>query len=86
MSSPSGMVYVQNDFSEPMSAQYNFSNQFDLSHPDQAMASYQRIMHEHTKQQFEIATASSRRRNSPPQHSINFRPQSSHGSVQSTAS
>ncbi|OCK97157.1 uncharacterized protein K441DRAFT_548209 [Cenococcum geophilum 1.58] len=61
MSQPSG-VYIYGDFSQPMSAQHNFSNQFDLENSHQAMSVYARIMHEHTKQQLNIATSSARRR------------------------
>jgi hypothetical protein len=55
-------VYVSGDFSEPMSAQHNFANNFDLDNPDAAMSAYQRIMHEHTKRQLSTATDSARRR------------------------
>ncbi|EMC93776.1 hypothetical protein BAUCODRAFT_58696, partial [Baudoinia panamericana UAMH 10762] len=49
-------------YSEQMEAQDHFAQTFDLSRPEQAMSSYQRLMHQHTKQQFEMATSSSRRR------------------------
>jgi hypothetical protein len=55
-------VYVTDDFSEPMSAQHNFANNFDLENPDAAMTAYQKIMHEHTKRQLNTATDSARRR------------------------
>ncbi|KAI8933155.1 hypothetical protein NX059_009796 [Plenodomus lindquistii] len=55
-------VYVSDGFSEPMTAQHNFANSFDLNDPEQAMNSYQRIMHEHTKRQLTTATDSARRR------------------------
>ncbi|KAL1799104.1 hypothetical protein ACET3X_003141 [Alternaria dauci] len=56
-------VYVAADgFSEPMSAQHNFANNFDLNDPERAMSEYQRIMHEHTKRQLSTATDSARRR------------------------
>lgn len=55
-------VYVSDEFSEPMSAQHNFANNFDLNDPEQAMNAYQRIMHEHTKRQLTTATDSARRR------------------------
>ena len=55
-------VYVSGDFSEPMSAQHNFANNFDLDNPEEATAAYQRIMHEHTKRQLSTATDSARRR------------------------
>ena len=36
-------VYVSGDgFSEPMSAQHNFANNFDLDNPERAMTDYQR--------------------------------------------
>jgi len=37
-------VYVSDTFSEPMSAQHNFANHFDLNNPDQAMSAYQRYV------------------------------------------
>jgi hypothetical protein len=37
-------VYVSDDFSEPMSAQHNFANNFDLEDPDRAMSEYQRYV------------------------------------------
>ncbi|KAH7135265.1 hypothetical protein B0J11DRAFT_575863 [Dendryphion nanum] len=55
-------VYVSGDFSEPMHAQHNFANQYDLDQPEQAVSSYARIMHEHTKRQLQTATQSARRR------------------------
>jgi hypothetical protein len=55
-------VYISEGFSEPMSAQHNFANNFDLDNPEDATAAYQRIMHEHTKRQLSIATDSARRR------------------------
>ncbi|EOA84186.1 uncharacterized protein SETTUDRAFT_139052 [Exserohilum turcica Et28A] len=68
-------VYVSQGFSEPMSAQHNFANNFDLNDPERAMSDYQRIMHEHTKRQLTTATDSARRRSG-----------SSGDSVSSTAS
>jgi hypothetical protein len=55
-------VYVQGDFSEPMNAQHNFVNNFNLDDPESAMSAYQKIMHEHTKRQLSTATDSARRR------------------------
>lgn len=55
-------VYVSEGFSEPLGAQHNFANNFDLDNPDAAMSAYQRIMHEHTKRQLSTATDSARRR------------------------
>jgi hypothetical protein len=38
-------VFVSGDgFSEPMSAQHNFANNFDLNDPDRAMSDYQRYV------------------------------------------
>ncbi|KAH5155726.1 hypothetical protein HBH69_103480 [Parastagonospora nodorum] len=59
---PTYHLYVSDGFSEPMSAQHNFANNFDLDNPDAAMSAYQRIMHEHTKRQLSTATDSARRR------------------------
>jgi hypothetical protein len=43
-------VYVSDDFSEPMGAQHNFANNFDLENPDRAMSDYQRyaVTHSHS--------------------------------------
>jgi hypothetical protein len=37
-------VYVSDDFSEPMSAQHNFANSYDLDNPDAAMSAYQKYV------------------------------------------
>ncbi|KAI5365218.1 hypothetical protein Slin15195_G047550 [Septoria linicola] len=58
----SSSQYQVNGFVDPSHAEDHFAQQFDLSNPDNARCSYQRLMHQHTKQQFEMATASSRRR------------------------
>ena len=55
-------VYISDHYSEPMTAQHNFANTFDMSKPEQAVSSYARIMHEHTKRQLNSATNSARRR------------------------
>ncbi|KAF2113549.1 hypothetical protein BDV96DRAFT_523077 [Lophiotrema nucula] len=75
-------VFVSGEFSEPMSAQHNFTNQFDLDNPDQAMSVYARIMHEHTKRQLSTATDSARRRSS----TASLDASRSHTSVSSTSS
>lgn len=49
---------------DPVAARDNFAQNFDLNQPEKAMTSYQKLMHEHTKQQFENATSSSKRRSS----------------------
>ncbi|KAM0723898.1 hypothetical protein Q7P37_000888 [Cladosporium fusiforme] len=49
---------------DPNVAADNFAQNFDLNQPQKAMTSYQKLMHEHTRQQFENATSSSRRRSS----------------------
>ncbi|KAG9197938.1 hypothetical protein B5807_08784 [Epicoccum nigrum] len=75
-------VYVTDNFSEPMTAQHNFVNNFDLDHPEKAMSDYQRIMHEHTKRQLSTATNSARRRTGMTQS----KDQDRNGSVSSTDS
>lgn len=37
-------VYISEGFSEPMSAQHNFANNFDLDNPEVAMSAYQRYV------------------------------------------
>jgi hypothetical protein len=67
---------------DPNVAREQFQNDFDLNQPDQAMTSYQKLMHEHTRQQFENATASSRRRSSGPSVA-SFSSETSRGSTSS---
>src|SRR3978361_785893 len=71
-------VFVQGEFSEPMSSEHNFQEQYDLEDPNRAMSDYARyikifdhyvllltayrIMHAHTKRQLSTATSPSRRR------------------------
>lgn len=69
---------------DPNVAASHFQQNFDLNRPDQAMTSYQKQMHQHTQQQFENATASSRRRSSGPVASLQH--DSSRDSVSSTRS
>ncbi|KAF1822564.1 uncharacterized protein K489DRAFT_379932 [Dissoconium aciculare CBS 342.82] len=57
MSANSQSAYGQESISRPA-----HSTSGENEDPVAAMSSYQRIMHEHTRQQFETATASSRRR------------------------
>lgn len=45
MSSSGAQVYITDNFAEPMSAQHNFVNNFDLDHPENAMSAYQRYVH-----------------------------------------
>ncbi|KAF2171147.1 hypothetical protein M409DRAFT_19118 [Zasmidium cellare ATCC 36951] len=79
-------VYASNDFSEH-EAQDHFAQQFDLANPDAARDSYQRIMHQHTKQQFEMATTSSRRRSSGGDSRMaSLSSEKSNGSISSTSS
>jgi hypothetical protein len=72
MAAPSDIqqVYINQDYSESTAPQYEFPQHYDLNDPDMARLSYQRLMHEHTKQQFELATSSARRRGSPPEHDM----------------
>merc|ERR1712113_244516 len=69
---------------DPAVAADQFQQNFNLNRPDQAMSSYQKLMHEHTRQQFENATASSRRRSSGPMTSLQH--DESRGSVSSSSS
>jgi hypothetical protein len=69
---------------DPNVARDHFQQNFDLNRPDQAMTSYQKQMHQHTRQQFENATASSRRRSSGPSTSLQH--DESRDSVSSTSS
>jgi len=80
---PSDMVYVAQDITEPTEAQYNFSSQYNIEEPENARMNYQRIMHEHTKQQFQMATASSRRRSSPATEDMTLRHETSVSSTDS---
>lgn len=43
MSQTSG-VYINGEFSEPMTAQHNFANQYDLDNPARAMSLYARLV------------------------------------------
>ncbi|KAF2725191.1 hypothetical protein K431DRAFT_300103 [Polychaeton citri CBS 116435] len=80
------MSQFDNQFAEPIAAQANFAQQYNLERPEQAMSSYQKIMHEHTRQQFNVATASSRRRSAGNGNIATLSPSSSNSSVDSTAS
>ncbi|KAI9822610.1 MAG: hypothetical protein M1827_000329 [Pycnora praestabilis] len=86
MASQSNGVYVQNEFSDPLTAQSNFHTQYDLENPHEAMSSYARVMHQHTKRQMESATRSARRRSPESANTIGISPQSSNESVSSSAS
>lgn len=44
MSGAAASVYITDNFSEPMTAQSNFVNNFDLDHPEDAMSAYQRYV------------------------------------------
>ena len=44
-SSEAQAAYNQAIFIEPMEAQEGFAQQFDLSQPDKAMSSYQKLVH-----------------------------------------
>jgi hypothetical protein len=82
MGSISHDVYINGEFSAPMSAQHDYSHQHDRADPEQAMSVYaksvvityinrspstnfHRTMHQHTKEQFELAQKSARRRSGP---------------------
>ncbi|KAK3057415.1 hypothetical protein LTR09_001599 [Extremus antarcticus] len=82
------IVYTRGaDFIQPVEAQDTFAHQFDLSQPDQAMESYQKIMHQHTKQQYDMASASERRRvkNTASYGSVSLSSETSNASVGSEA-
>ncbi|KAK5120782.1 hypothetical protein LTR85_005848 [Meristemomyces frigidus] len=62
MSSADALIaFNQGGFTEPMEGQDHFAQQFNLDNPEEAKSSYQRVMHQHTMQQFESATESRRR-------------------------
>ncbi|GME25991.1 hypothetical protein GTA08_BOTSDO01255 [Neofusicoccum parvum] len=85
MSSAHAGVYVRDNYSAPMSAQHNFTNQYNLDNPTASMSIYSRVMHEHTKHQLESATSSARRR-SQGGSNASMNSESSRGSVSSTSS
>ncbi|KAI9791347.1 MAG: hypothetical protein M1833_001538 [Piccolia ochrophora] len=43
MSTPEEAVYVNGNFSEPLAAQHEFQNKYDLDDPSSAMTSYSRL-------------------------------------------
>ena len=88
MAAPSEIqqVYIAQDYNEPIAPQYEFPQHYDLNDPDSARLSYQRLMHEHTKQQFELATSSARRRGSPDHDMTGLRKETSGMSIDSTSS
>ncbi|KAF2816207.1 uncharacterized protein BDZ99DRAFT_458101 [Mytilinidion resinicola] len=53
-------VLAQGAYSE--AAQQNFTSQFGMENPNDAISTYAKIMHEHTKTQLNTATSSARRR------------------------
>nr|POE72889.1 hypothetical protein CFP56_30828 [Quercus suber] len=79
-------VFQHSDYVEPLEGQTDFANQFDLAQPNKAMTSYQKLMHQHTKQQFELAAESSRRRSSGGSSGVSLSKETSNSSVSSTAS
>lgn len=50
-------VYISGEFSEPMTAQHNFVNNFDLEHPDEAMSVYARYVHSSYSSSTSLLTA-----------------------------
>ncbi|KAK6389426.1 hypothetical protein LTR65_006807 [Meristemomyces frigidus] len=84
-SAESQNAYNQSGFSEPMEAQDHFAQQYDLGNPEEARSLYQRIMHQHTMQQFESATAS-RRRSADEAAQALLPSETSRGTMTSTAS
>ncbi|MCJ1370002.1 hypothetical protein MMC20_001214 [Loxospora ochrophaea] len=60
-------AFVTDSFSSPITAPHDtFDAQYDLSDPLEAINSYARTMHQHTKRQMDNVTRSSRRRS--PDH------------------
>ncbi|WPH03880.1 Hypothetical protein R9X50_00676300 [Acrodontium crateriforme] len=88
MSSAQAQVaYQDNEYGSQFHTGDRFGQQFDLNHPAKAMSSYQKLMHEHTLQQFEIAAESCRRRSSTQNSdSITLLSEKSNESIGSTAS
>ena len=84
MSQQADGVYVQGAFSEPVNSQHHFSNHFNLERPQAAMSLYSRIIHQHTRQQLDMATNSARRRSQGDNASVNSG--SSLGSIGSNGS
>ncbi|KAI9707762.1 MAG: hypothetical protein M1836_000724 [Candelina mexicana] len=77
----------EGEFSDPATAQHNFQNQYDLDNPMEAMNSYARIMHQHTKRQMENATRPVRRRSPASiEKQVTLSTESSIASVSSTSS
>ncbi|KAI6871183.1 hypothetical protein KC318_g19486 [Hortaea werneckii] len=71
----------------PVEAQAAFTQHFDPTQPEKAMTSYQKLMHQHTLQQFENANLSSRRRSSDKDMGVASLPsEGSRGSMSSTGS
>ncbi|TKA24632.1 hypothetical protein B0A50_06392 [Salinomyces thailandicus] len=70
----------------PVEAQEVFPRAFNVDNPDKAMSSYQKLMHQHTMQQFENANVSSRRRPASDAGMASLSTESSRASVSSTAS
>ncbi|KAI9758424.1 MAG: hypothetical protein M4579_003053 [Chaenotheca gracillima] len=66
MSAPNESVLINGAFSEPLTAQHNFTHTYNMEDPLQAMSSYARDMHRHTKKQMETANLQSERHQSPP--------------------
>ncbi|KAI9847955.1 MAG: hypothetical protein M1837_001472 [Sclerophora amabilis] len=79
-------VYINGDFSEPLSAQHNFANHYNMDDPMQAMTSYARDMHRHTKKQMEISSSASRRSQTGSSFTSSLTPESSQDSVDSRRS
>ncbi|KAK3068805.1 hypothetical protein LTR53_013331 [Teratosphaeriaceae sp. CCFEE 6253] len=67
-------------------AQDNFTKTFDLSRPQVAMTSYQKLLHQHTKLQFDSASALSRRRSANASAAIaTLKSEDSTGSTRSSS-
>ncbi|TKA81240.1 hypothetical protein B0A55_02374 [Friedmanniomyces simplex] len=81
------LAYQQGGPTYHLEAQDKFAQQFDLSRPEKAMSSYQKLLHQHTMQQFESAAASNKRRSADSEVAVaSLTSQCSIESVSSTAS
>ncbi|KAK0356777.1 hypothetical protein LTR91_007587 [Friedmanniomyces endolithicus] len=53
-----------------LEAQDKFAHQFDLSRPENAMKTYQELLHQHTKEQFDSVAATNKRRSADSQAAV----------------
>ncbi|KAK0945085.1 hypothetical protein LTR29_003432 [Friedmanniomyces endolithicus] len=53
-----------------LEAQGKFAQQLDLSRPENAMKTYQELLHQHTKEQFDSVAATNKRRSADSQAAV----------------